>query len=566
MDLKHASAQHAWQLINDPDFFQQWQKLYQLSDYATPYQAPDYIKLWYQHYAHSYTPLIVYLPEHDQVQAIMCLAVRNQHIIAAGSHQAEYQGWLCQQQNTAVFFQKLLDLLDHHYAEHALQLKYLPAELFTDQLQHIINNDRILLTSHQLPLNTLDPAAIAQSLKKKSNKSRINRLKKQGTLHFARVTKPDEQIALLKQMIPLYDFRQGAANQSFPFLDDHSKHDFHQALCQQQSHLLHMTGLWIDDKLVAAHLGFIHQHNVHLAIFCYSPFYSSHSPGKIHLLMLCELLAQEGMSCFDLTPGGDPWKNRFATTYDTVYELYRYRNQRDKQVATYLDKGLDHVKQGLAHFNITPGQAKETINKIRRAASPTLITKVKQHLLQDTELRIYQLTEDTASSLTEAPFKINHLDDLLKYIPCYNWQDRCRFTREALHRIEQGEIPYTYADHSTLLSYAWLIPNAKQAFFNEVQQGMSFPPQSAVLYDSYTHPPARGQGLHQLSLQQRIHDAFTVYQAKQLFIVVTANNKVSRHVIEKYGFEYIGSLYYHRRFNKEEKVNRLPSIYHSQPV
>ncbi|MBU2709920.1 GNAT family N-acetyltransferase [Zooshikella harenae] len=566
MDLKHASAQHAWQLINDPEFFQQWQNLYALNDYATPYQAPEYIKPWYKHYTHSYTPLIVYHREHDQLQAIICLAISNQHIVAAGSHQAEYQGWLCQEQCATDFFQKLLDLLDHHYAEHALHLKYLPAELVTDQLQHIADKNRIQLTSHQRPLNSLDPTTIAQSLKKKSNKSRINRLKRQGDLHFARVTAPEEQIALLKQMIPLYDFRQGAANQSFPFFDDHAKHDFHQTLCQQHNHLLHLTGLWINNELVAAHLGFIHNKKVHLAIFCYSPFYSTHSPGKIHLLMLCELLAQEGITCFDLTPGGDPWKNRFANTFDTVYELYRYRNQRDKQIAAYLDKGLGHVKQGLARFNITPNQAKETINKIRRAASPAIITKVKQHLLQDTELRIYQLTEDTGAELTEAPFKTNDLDDLLKYVPCYSWQDRYRFTREALQRIEQGEIPYTYADQSTLLSYAWLIPNAKQAFFNEVQQGMFFPPQSAVLYDSYTHPPARGQGLHQLSMQQRIHDAFSIHHAKQLFIVVTATNNVSRHVIEKYGFEYIGSLYYHRRFNKEEKINRLPSIYHSQPV
>jgi RimJ/RimL family protein N-acetyltransferase len=42
---------------------------------------------------------------------------------------------------------------------------------------------------------------------------------------------------------------------------------------------------------------------------------------------------------------------------------------------------------------------------------------------------------------------------------------------------------------------------------------------------------------------------------------VTSTNDISRHVIEKYGFEYVGSLHYSRRLRREAWRFDLPEEY-----
>ena len=59
----------------------------------------------------------------------------------------------------------------------------------------------------------------------------------------------------------------------------------------------------------------------HLGILTHSPMLARHSPGKLHLLRLAEHLLGEGTDVLDLTPGRDPWKERFANEHDNVAEV-----------------------------------------------------------------------------------------------------------------------------------------------------------------------------------------------------------------------------------------------------
>jgi hypothetical protein len=63
---------------------------------------------------------------------------------------------------------------------------------------------------------------------------------------------------------------------------------------------------------------------VHLqGINSHSPFYSKHSPGILHFLMLGVALAEEGIPVFDLTPGGaDGYKAILANRQETAYEWW----------------------------------------------------------------------------------------------------------------------------------------------------------------------------------------------------------------------------------------------------
>jgi RimJ/RimL family protein N-acetyltransferase len=63
-----------------------------------------------------------------------------------------------------------------------------------------------------------------------------------------------------------------------------------------------------------------------------------------------------------------------------------------------------------------------------------------------------------------------------------------------------------------------------------------------VIFDCYTHPVMRGQGLYYQSLCQMLHDALDHCRAAQVCIGSLADNLASRHVIEKIGFRYLGSM------------------------
>ena len=48
-------------------------------------------------------------------------------------------------------------------------------------------------------------------------------------------------------------------------------------------------------------------------------------------------------------------------------------------------------------------------------------------------------------------------------------------------------------------------------------------------------------------MSQLLHDVLALAKAKQAYIYVYGDNKPSRHVIEKIGFRYVGSLIEDRR-------------------
>jgi len=87
----------------------------------------------------------------------------------------------------------------------------------------------------------------------------------------------------------------------------------------------------------------------------------------------------------------------------------------------------------------------------------------------------------------------------------------------------------------------------------EVEQEFELPPDTAVLFDYYTHPNARGKGLYQQSLLQGLHDAANVPGTRKVFMGVMSDNTPSRHVVEKLGFQYEGSLFKMTKFGRSKK-------------
>jgi hypothetical protein len=119
--------------------------------------------------------------------------------------------------------------------------------------------------------------------------------------------------------------------------------------------------------------------------------------------------------------------------------------------------------------------------------------------------------------------------------PLFPLQRPNRFHPVNLQRL--GSPPLFYLAIAT-----WLQSCHTRGEDAAVGQAFFPPPVSSALYDHYTHPSARRQGPFFQALCQFLHDVPSLAKRKQAYIYVYGDNKPSRHVIEKIGFRYVGSL------------------------
>jgi RimJ/RimL family protein N-acetyltransferase len=174
---------------------------------------------------------------------------------------------------------------------------------------------------------------------------------------------------------------------------------------------------------------------------------------------------------------------------------------------------------------------------------------VKNRVWYRRELRVYQYPLEIAPPLPlPTIFRRNCLDDLHYYERTSKEQQAPEAYRMiAVQRRAQGFHLYTFVNGGRLLHYGWLIERQTRGEDGWVKQAYFPPPDTAVLFDHFTHPLARGRGLYFQALSRLLHDARNLTAARQAYVTVFGSNAPSRHVIEKVGFLYEGSLFKERR-------------------
>jgi RimJ/RimL family protein N-acetyltransferase len=465
----------------------------------------------------------------------------------AGARQAEYHGWLASPGEGGHFVGAAWRALCAALPVADLHFRYLPARELLDSLDSDPwLHERLRWRAVPRPLMRLDADEIRKSMAKKSNKSRLNRLKRLGGLDFRQVTDAEELERVLPTLISCYDFRQGAVNQTSPFREDANKLDFHRAMFDAGLPTCHLTLTCLDGVPIAGFWGAVSDHMLHLAMLIHSPQLAEHSPGKLHLQQLAESLLDTGIDTIDLTPGGDPWKERFANAHDEVYELYLFAQPGQARAHDRRASLEAALKAGLGHLSLKPAQLRNAMAKLRRLRPQTLARRIAGWVSERRELRIYRLAVGEVGERRHDPrVRANMIDALLGFEPGEPWQTRQGYLSSALARLEAGERAYTIAAEDGRLAHSgWLVPRQLQSRMSEVEQTLQLPPNSACLYDFYTDPASRGRGLYGATLDHMLADSFADPSLEYVYISVLADNLASRKVIERAGFQYQGSLHW----------------------
>lgn len=562
-ELQSHSGAQASALLHDADFMRAWERLADACPWTTVYQMPGFAHTWYRIYADRYEPLVITLQDDDNLLGMLLLArdVEGGDVVHVGAHHAEYQGWLATQEHSAALVAGAAKVL-REMGVQELRLHMASPKLPLDSLR-ALEPLGMQATVHTHDRGLMRVGAgndIENSLKKKGNKSRISRLSKNAPLELVQLNSREELDEVFDAIIEQCDLRQGAVNNSLPFRGDPRKRDFYLAMMDEPG-LLHATVLRAGDKVLAAHLGPIDRDYVSLGLIAHSPLVAAHSPGKLLLLFLGRLLGRQGFSVFDLTPGGS-YKDRFADRHEPVPSVTlhlspaSYLRTRGRQM---LVRGMRSVGDALGVDAREQGEkmvaiARRVAHLTPKKAVRTVANVTRRWTSSTREFRVYTMSHADALALGTPPgdFAINRVSDLLQYQQSASEPNVQGFLKLALQRLEAGELSFTCAKNGLLLHNSWLIPRTSEGG-SEYGHHFHFAEPASVLWADFTHPSARGQGLHQASIRARAWYAARQRMASVIAIGVRSDNAASRHNIEKVGFKHVASSFIKTSFGQEER-------------
>ena len=533
----------AFSQLSNQAFLSAWDKLYRRCPWATVFQSAGFVNTWYHAYKSQFSPVLV--AQHDPNLGLtgllsLAISIDGKHLIGAGSHQAEYQAWLASPTNEN-FIARALFLIKAKFPGRYFTLKYVPGNVpLKSILKSRLIGSRVEIRSYRRPLMVINSESLFASLKKKSNKSRLNRLKRMGEVNIERITDMNRFEQIIDTIIQYYDIRQGGVNNALPFFDDPHKKPFHLALMNCPG-ILHVTVLKVGNDIAAAHIGLKKKDWVHLGIVAHSPFYAKHSPGKVHMMLLGLKLAEEGVTMFDLTPVADGYKERFANEHDDVFEITIAKSRSAFVIRTFRKRSFDVLRTLIVKLHIHPHDLRLRIETLKRFRFSQLL----RCMIENKEIRIYDYIAETSQEFRcNRILNRNSISDLLKFRPFNSSQSKQEFLANALSRMERGEDVYTYVSDGQLLHCGWLAEGQKRVFLYGINQEFEFPRDSAVLFDFVTHPKVRNRDLCQDSLMQMLRDAVTLHKRRHIYVPVWANNLQLRKVLDKLGFRYQGSQFY----------------------
>ncbi len=518
-----ARGDDARALIGDPHFRSAWSALAQACPWATPWQSLDHAEIWFSVYREPFDPLLVF--QHDSAGdliGLLILAVNRQtgDIVHVGAHQAEYQVWLATEPNGNLFIQHALGALAARYPDRRLRFQYLPSNTPLEWCRKRgWAVPRVILRRHLRPSLALGPnSRVEELLRKKSNKSRLNRLRRHGPVALVELGTPEERARHFDTIGDFCDFRQGAINASLPFHDDPRKKELWLRLMEKPG-LVHASALMVGDRIAAAHIGPIDGKSVSLGIIAHSPFLADHSPGKLLMLLLARELGRQGFASFDLTPDG-VYKDRFADQSDIVHSLTVYFDP----AAYLIEAARNHLR--LVAARLLAPRTRSFMRRTRRSARAYLDSHRYRAIPRLQHWAVRQNAACYTASVgalscgdDENLLNVNCIADLLLFQAC-GGRSKKDFLSCALQRLEAGDTVFTLAKDGRLLHCAWT-SNLSQSKGLHLPKGFTCSSDAHLLWDDFTDSCSATPALKRSSLDQRLRSVMATHPATDTIVVMT---------------------------------------------
>ncbi len=550
----------AWAQIENSGFVADWRNLGERDPKFTIYQEPPFVIAWYRIHGDIFEPVFCLGRDHiGGLVGVMSLARRRSDgaLVHAGDFHAEYHGWVAKSECDQSFAEECLIALQGRYRLKRWRWNFLPRGtppglLNSSRLAGHGISCRVRIEASPL-LDLTDDEHLLRLLKTKSIRNQINRYKKRGNFRLERIENIEQAARLFRVLRAQNDFRQEAVHGNRPFGDNPLKEPFFlERLKIPQAN--HFSVLMCDETPLSFHFGPCDRDTLVLGLTAFDPSESRNSPGKLHLIELAHMLKHEGFRRIDLTPGGDSYKEFLANGSLVLQQPTFYFTRVGKAVADMGWGIRQTIKRLLACASIPSERVPNALHiatgllrKIRKITPTKLMCRMKKVIHEaHTYFQFCYDPETTLDPDDDPDVHVQCYGDLLTYDGFNPWLSRRELLSAAFTRFSAGETLYTICRDGNLVHYGWLAPGGRLHFLEGVDAVFRSPDKSIVLYDFFTHPTYRGQGLYQQNLRQMLRDLRRT-ETGLIFIGVLNDNQPSRRIIEKLGFKLV-KIYSKRRF------------------
>ncbi|MEL6256901.1 MAG: GNAT family N-acetyltransferase, partial [Bacteroidota bacterium] len=534
---------HALQLIGDSNFLEEWHELADHTPGFSTLQEPDFVLSWYKQYSDLFQVVLAFSKDEEGVlRALVPLALHKAdgYLTHAGSYYAEYHGWLARPEDTQEFFSKFLPQLKAEFPLKKWEWQWIPPHIsFKELLSLDLKDMGIYLdfVNQETPeWNLLDEAKLKKTWKSSSLKSKIRRLKKRGEYKFELIEDPQRLYEVLQIAQYQCDFRKEAVNNVRPFADDPRNIDFSQTIMERSAGL-HNSALWLDDQLLAFHSGTTDGERVCLGMICFDPTEFKSSPGTILIAELARNLSETGYQTFDITPGKDGYKNRYANQYTSLRKPLIYfsrsaylKAQVSKQIKGIVETVLDRYFPKIVGLPHLKKISQDHLARLKEIRPSNLISIISSRFFRKMVFQIYRINNlsiEKGPNFSEA-VKKQCYRDLMLYDDKFPHLSRRSLLIEAMDKFKAQEKLYSLSDDGVLLSYAWLkqTKDASTMFETHIPAG------AFIFHDFYVRECQTGQSSFTHLIECMLHDA-SQDAKRQIYIVVRKNSHFVPSLLKK---------------------------------
>ena len=280
------------------------------------------------------------------------------------------------------------------------------------------------------------------------------------------------------------------------------------------------------------------------------------APGEVlirHLLIYCQ---EAQVREFDFTVGDEAFKYRFANHERQNLDIVFHRSEIRARVSQLTVNARVEVKQRWPHAWAT---LKATAN-----GSTTAVRRARQTLLRKgpigtagalaRRLRLAAVARDEVLVFVyERPHRLappvpllpsediqvrpGSLADLADLAAAYPDEISVSKLRSGRERIKQGDQLFVAVRGDQIVHTAWVGQRNTIDVSYEVGAGSHLPLETSapVIYDCWTPPPHRGQGIYPRLLRHLVEQVLS--EAPAIYIYALTSNRSSCRGIEKAGFD-----------------------------
>ena len=466
LEIELLQGADAWAFLEDPDADRAWGELAARDPKSTYYQSPGFVLPWYGVYRDRCEPVIARgTASGGALVGLMALARRGpERIVHAGDNSAWYHGWISDPGYEGEFPRRAVEEVFRAFPVRRWPWRYLPPGASVDWISTGPAGAGVAPCGarlHESPTavwDLTDTAKLQKRLRKGRIRNYANRYRRRGELVFERLGPGPLADVGLRAMANWADLRHGALHGDLPYRDDSAKLALHRALLEADSGAaLHV--LRLDGRFVAIHVGDVENGRFFMGMQGHDPAEGRNSPGTVLLYEIARELAECGVREIDFTPGGEPWKNRYATATRTAVAVEFFRSAAAARLLDTADLGRAMVKRVLQGAGIDPWRLRDRLRAATagRGTSHTGGTHAASALAEPVEIPLAAPTSSPDGGPAAVPVaSAAAIEDILLLDDTLDRDAAQSLLADGLRRLTDGWSACTWRDGRALRGLGWV--------------------------------------------------------------------------------------------------------------